>query len=260
MTAHSARSATLVLLALCAIAACSRGEPDRDAGEPTPMGRTFLSTAVEGTAIPGGGPLTISFSEGRVAADAGCNKFSGAVELDGHVLRVSGLATTLMACADDRRDADEWLSGLLNSQPSWRLDDSRLTLHTPDRTVTLLDKKVAQPDKPVKGTSWVVTAFISDNSQIRSRALEEAQPTLTIAEDDTVSGSTGCNRLTGSAEVAGTQIVFRVATTKMLCAPDAMEVEQSVLEALDGKTTATVDADVLTLRNDNGAGLVLHAQ
>ncbi|MBF6335512.1 META domain-containing protein [Nocardia abscessus] len=260
MTAHFARSGTLVLLALCAIAACSSGEPDRGADEPTPVGRTFLSTNVEGTPIPGGGPLTISFSEGRVTADAGCNKFTGAAELDDHVLHVSGLSTTLMACEDDRRDADEWLSGLLNSQPSWRLDDSRLTLHSPDRTVTLLDKKVARPDKPVKGTTWLVTGFITDNSQVRSRALDEAQPTLAIAEDGSVSGTTGCNRLTGSAEVSGTQIVFRVATTKMLCSPEAMEVEQSMLQALDGKTAVTVDADMLTLRNDNGAGLVLRAQ
>lgn len=224
------------------------------------MGRTFLSTDVEGAPIPGGGPLTISFTEDRVAADAGCNKFTGAVSLDDQVLRVSGLATTLMACEDERHGADEWLSGLLNSRPSWRLEGSRLTLRSPDRTVTLLDKKVARPDKPVNGTAWRVTALITDNSSIRSRALDEAQPTLTIAEDGSVSGSTGCNRLTGSAEVSGTQITFRIATTKMLCSPEVMEVEQSMLKAMDGKTTATVDAETLTLRNDNGAGLVLHAQ
>ncbi|BDT99027.1 META domain-containing protein [Nocardia sputorum] len=260
MAALFARSAPLVLVALCAIAACSRGEPDRGGGEPTPVGRTFLSTDVEGAPIPGGGPLTISFTEDRVAADAGCNKFTGAVSLDDQVLRVSGLATTLMACEDERHGADEWLSGLLNSRPSWRLEGSRLTLRSPDRTVTLLDKKVARPDKPVNGTAWQVTALITDNSSIRSRALDEAQPTLTIAEDGSVSGSTGCNRLTGSAEVSGTQITFRIATTKMLCSPEVMEVEQSMLKAMDGKTTATVDAETLTLRNDNGAGLVLHAQ
>lgn len=260
MAAHFVRLGPVVLLALCAIAGCSGQEPDRGADEPTPVDRTFLSTNVEGAPIPGGGPLTISFTEGRLAADAGCNKFTGAVTLDDHVLHVSGLATTLMACEDDRRGADEWLSGLLNSQPSWRLDDSRLTLHSADRTVTLLDKKVAQPDKPVKGTSWLVTSLITDNSQVRSRALDEARPTLTIAEDGSVSGAAGCNQMTGSAEVSGAQITFRIATTKMMCSPEVMEVEQAVLNALDGGTNATVDADTLTLRNDNGAGLVLHAQ
>jgi heat shock protein HslJ len=260
MAALFARSGPLVLLALCTVAACSSGEPDRGADEPTPVGRTFLSTGVEGTPIPGGGPLTISFTEGRVAADAGCNKFTGAASLDDQVLHVSGLATTLMACEDDRRGADEWLSGLLNSQPTWRLDGTRLTLDSPGRTVSLIDKKVAQPDKPIVGTPWLVTALITDNSQIRSRALDEAQPTLTIAEDDSVSGGAGCNRMTGSAQVSGTRITFRIATTKMLCSPEVMEVEQAVLKTLDGTATATVDADTLTLRNDNGAGLVLRAQ
>ncbi|WP_454196726.1 META domain-containing protein [Nocardia sp. Marseille-Q1738] len=260
MAAHFARLALAVLIAPCALAACSSNGPGQTSDGPSPVGRTFLSTGVEGTPIPGGGPLTVSFPDGRIAADAGCNKFSGAVTLDDHVLRVSGLSTTLMACPDDRSGADEWLSGLLNSEPSWRLDDARLTLHSDDRTVTLLDKKVAQPDRPVKGTPWLVTAFIADDAQIRSRALDEAKPTLTIAEDGAVSGSTGCNRVTGSADVSGAEITFRVATTKMACSAEVMEVEQAVLKALDGKTTATVDADTLTLRNDNGAGLILHAE
>ncbi|MGW4093061.1 META domain-containing protein [Nocardia sp. NPDC004750] len=260
MVAHLARLGPVVLLALWAITGCSSGEPKRGADEPTPAGRTFLSTDVQGTPIPGGGPLTLGFTDSRIAADAGCNKFTGAVSFDDHVLHVSGLATTLMACEDDRHGADEWLSGLLNSEPGWRLDDTRLTLHSPDRTVTLLDKKIARPDKPLEGTQWLVTALITDNSQVRSRALDEAQPTLVIAEDDGVSGNAGCNRMTGSAEVSGTRITFRIATTKMMCSPEVMEVEQAVLKALDGKATATVDADTLTVRNDNGAGLVLHAQ
>ncbi|MGQ4616250.1 hypothetical protein [Nocardia sp. R7R-8] len=92
----------------------------------------------------------------------------------------------------------------------------RLVLRSPDRTVTLLDKKIARPDTPIKVTPWLVVALITDNSQIRARALDEARPTLVIAEDNGVSGNAG-------------------------------------------KTTATVDADTLTIRNDNGAGLVLHA-
>ncbi|WP_040779993.1 META domain-containing protein [Nocardia pneumoniae] len=260
MAAHFARLALAVLIAPCAIAACSSNRPEQTSDGPSPVGRTFLSTGVEGTPIPGGGPLTVSFPDGRITADAGCNKFTGTVTLDDHVVRVSGLSTTLMACPDDRSGADEWLSGLLNSEPSWRLDDTRLTLHSDNRTVTLLDKEVAQPDRPIKGTSWLVTALIADDAQIRSRALEETNPTLTIAEDGAVSGSAGCNRLTGSADVSGAEITFRIATTKMACSPEVMEVEQAVLKALDGKTAATVDADALTLRNDNGAGLILHAQ
>ncbi|MEU4340791.1 META domain-containing protein [Nocardia sp. NPDC023852] len=260
MAAHFARLGPAVLLALGAVAACASGSPGKSSDEPSPIGRTFLSTGIEGTPIPGGGPLTVSFTDGRISADAGCNKYTGAVTLDDHIMRVSGLASTLMACGGGRHGADEWLSGLLNSDPSWRLDDAKLTLHSDDRTVTMIDKKVARPDKPVRGTPWLVTALITPDAQIRSQTIDETKPALTIAEDGGVSGGAGCNRMTGSADVSGSEITFRIATTKMLCTPEVMEVEQAVLKALDGKTTATVDADTLTLRNENGSGLMLHAQ
>ncbi len=46
----------------------------------------------------------------------------------------------------------------------------------------------------------------------------------------------------------------------MMCDPVTMEVELAVHAALDGTAQATVDADVLTLRNPNGHGLTLRAQ
>ncbi|MEU7764684.1 META domain-containing protein [Nocardia sp. NPDC049190] len=260
MAALFARVGPVALCALCMIVACSCGGPDNNVSTPSPMGRTFVSTGVEGTPIPGGGPLTISFTDGRISADAGCNKHTGAVTLDHHTVHVSGLASTLMACAGERVGADAWLADLLHSPPNWRLEGARLTLRGDNRTVTLFDKKVAQPDKPIKGTSWLVIALITADAQIRSQAIDHVKPALTIAQDGSVSGATGCNRMTGSADVSGSEITFRIATTKMLCSSEAMEVEQAVLKALDGKVIATVDADTLTLRNGNGKGLTLHAQ
>ena len=192
MSALFLRFGPIVLLALSAIAGCSSGDSSSNADKSTPVGRTFVSTRVEGTPIPGGGPLTLTFTGDKL-------------------------------------------------------------------TVTLLDKKVAQPDKPIKGTTWVVTGLITPDAQIRSRTIDEAKPTLTIADDGAVSGTAGCNRMGGKADVAAADITFHIATTKMLCSPEIMEVEQSVLKALDGKTTATVDAEVLTLRNTNGSGLTLRA-
>ncbi|MBF6331002.1 META domain-containing protein [Nocardia transvalensis] len=249
-----------ILAAVGVAAACSsQGSSDG----PTPMGHTFVSTKVDGTAIPGGGPLVLTFADGRVSAQAGCNTSSGPVDFDGDVLRVSGLATTMMACPGDRSGADGWQNGLLESAPTWKLDDNTLTLSGNNSTVTLLDKKVAQPDRPLTGTAWVVTTLVRPNGQVTSQALEQARPTLTIGPDGHVTGSAGCNRMTGSADVAanGQEITFRIATTKMACEPDAMDVERQVLEALDGKTRTTVDSDTLTIHNDgNNTGLVLRAE
>ncbi|MCM6776719.1 META domain-containing protein [Nocardia sp. CDC159] len=260
MSAISLRWMPLMAIAGLVIG-CSSDHDHSDG--PTPMGHTFVSTKVEGAAIPGGGPLVLTFADGRISAQAGCNTSSGPVEFDGAVLRVSGLATTMMGCPGERGGADGWQTGLLQSAPTWKLDGSTLTLTGNGSTVTMLDKKVAQPDRPLTGTAWTVTTLVRPNGQITSQVLEQAKPNLTIGADGQVSGSAGCNRMTGTAAIAagGQEITFRIATTRMACEPEVMEVERQVLEALDGKTRATIDADTLTLRNDgNNTGLVLRAQ
>ncbi|MFD0361016.1 META domain-containing protein [Nocardia sp. GCM10030253] len=259
MSANFVRFGPILLLALWA-AACTSDSEKSPEHAPTPMGHTYVSTDVEGVPIPGGGPLTLTFAADRISAAAGCNSYSGAVALDDHKLKVSTLAGTLMACAGDRAGTDEWLTNLLNSSPGWQLDDTQLTLHGAHSTVHLLDKKVAQPDKPLTGTTWIVTETITPDARTRSQTIDEVKPTLTIAPDGAVSGSGGCNRLTGSATITGADVTFQVASTRMMCPPEVMEVETAVLEALDGKTTATIDADTLTLRNDKGNGLALRAE
>ncbi|MFE7800774.1 META domain-containing protein [Nocardia sp. NPDC057440] len=260
MSADFVRLGPIVLLALWAAAACTNDSENAPGPVPTPMGHTYVSTGVDGTPIPGGGPLTLTFADDRISAAAGCNTFNGAVALDDHKLKVSALAGTLMACPGDRAGTDEWLTTLLSSTPGWQLDDTKLTLNGTNSTVHLLDKKVAQPDKPLTGTTWVVTEIITPDARTRSQTIDEVKPTLTIAADGAVSGSGGCNRLTGRATIAGSDVTFQVGSTRMLCPPEVMDVENAVLEALDGRTTATIDANTLTLRNDRGNGLSLRAE
>ncbi|WP_328397003.1 META domain-containing protein [Nocardia sp. NBC_00416] len=257
------RSGVALSLILLAATACSTDSAP-DASGATPMGHTYISTGVAGAPIPGGGPLTLTFNDNRISADAGCNTHSGTVELGDHVLRVSGLASTLMGCPGDRSGSDAWIGALLRAAPAWQLDQDQLTLTGKETTVTLADKKVVQPDRPIRGTEWVVTTLLTPDAEVRSQTIEQVRPTLTIAEDGGLTGFAGCNRMTGHADVtetpAGADIAFSVATTRMMCGPEVMEVEQAVLAALDGTAQATVDADTLTLRNPNGHGLILRAQ
>ncbi|MFC6012382.1 META domain-containing protein [Nocardia lasii] len=254
--------ARLAVLALIGTGVLGCGSPEQspEPSTATPMGKTYISTAVDGDPIPGGGPLTLSFTDGRISANSGCNSASGSVDLSDHTIRTSPLAGTLMACPGDRGEADAWQHGFLESAPTWRLDGDELTLTGENSTVRLTDKKVLTPDKPLTGTDWVVTGMLTPDAQVRSTALDEAGPNLTISADGTLTGSTGCNRMTGTALVDGATVTFTVATTRMMCAEDVMEIEQNVLRALDGRATATVDADQLTLRNDNGFGLSLRAR
>ncbi|MEV5832388.1 META domain-containing protein [Nocardia sp. NPDC052112] len=263
MSATTVRVGVLLAVAAGLVAGCS--DDDKNAEKParSPMGRTFVSTGVEGQQIPGGGPMTLTFADGKISANSGCNTADGTVDLTDGILHVGTLASTLMACPEERGQADSWQDKVLTSLPKWRIDDGTLTLTGKETTVTLLDKKLAQPDQPLIGTTWIVSTLTTPDAQIRSQTLDEVKPTLTIAADGGVSGSAGCNRMTGHATASpaanGPDVTFRIGTTKMACAPEIMEVEQAVLKALDGKTTATIDADTLILRNTNGFGLTLRA-
>ncbi len=263
MSATAVRVGVLLAIAAGLVAGCSDNGKQEHKPAASPTGRTFVSTSVGGAQIPGGGPMTLTFTDGKISANSGCNTANGTVDLTNGILHVGSLASTLMACPDERGQADSWQERVLTELPKWRLDDSTLTLTAKDTTVTLLDKKIAQPDRPLIGTTWIVSALMTPDAQIRSQTLDDVKPTLTIAADGGVSGSAGCNRMTGHATPApttnGPDVTFQIGTTKMTCAPEIMEVEQAVLKALEGKTTATIDADTLTLRNTNGAGLTLRA-
>lgn len=225
-------------------------------------GRTFVSVQVEGDQIPGGGPLTVGFDGPRISTFAGCNHGSGTADLTGG--RVSTqLAMTMMACTPPVGDSDAWVSKFFDAKPNWSLSGDDLTLRTDAATVTLRDKKVVDPDRPLTGTTWRVTSLVSAQAVSTSVALEQSKPTLTIGDDGAVSGSTGCNRITGHATVSGSPAVIEfgpLATTRMACAPDVTEVEQAVLRALKGTVQASIDADELKLSGTDGNGLILRAQ
>ncbi|MGY4099256.1 META domain-containing protein [Nocardia sp. R16R-3T] len=261
----SATAVVGVLLAMAAglVVGCSDDGKNEAKPAGSLIGRTFVSTGVEGEQIPGGGPMTLTFADDKISANSGCNSADGSVDLADGILHVGTLASTLMACPDERSRADSWQDKVLTELPRWRLDDSTLTLTGQDITVILLDKKLAQPDRPLIGTTWIVSALMTPDAQIRSQTLDDVKPTLTIAADGAVSGSAGCNRMTGRATASptadGPDVTFQIGTTEVACAPEIMEVERAVLKALDGKATAIIDADTLTLRNTNGSGLTLRA-
>ena len=57
-----------------------------------------------------------------------------------------------------------------------------------------------------------------------------------------VTGSTGCNRFTGSFEFSGNTVTLSpLATTRRACAPAVMDLEQKFLNALSGPVSVSKD-------------------
>ena len=85
----------------------------------------------------------------------------------------------------------------------------------------------------------------------------DSRAAITIAVDGALSGSGGCNRLMGRADIKGEAIAFApVATTRMACAPDIMQQERKLLDALQATRSYRFDGAALTLRDVSGAELM----
>ncbi|MEW5992150.1 MAG: META domain-containing protein [Chloroflexota bacterium] len=274
---HRPRLTHLLVLAAFVVAACSgaaasgspgaSGSPSTSPSPagPTPVGtapqgldgRTFLSTDIDGRALLPGSQVRISFQGGQISASGGCNSMSGPYSIDADHLVARSLATTEMACAPPVMAQDTWLADLLDGA-AIDLDGTTLTLSKGGVTLTLEDREVADPDRPLLGTRWVVDGIISGDAV--SSVPIGVTAALTFSEGN-VDVEAGCNRGGGSVQVdeAGGTITFGpIALTKMACEPPAMAVEQAIGAVLAGSVAYTIEAGSLTL-NAGGGGLLLRA-
>ena len=218
-------------------------------------GRTFLSVDVVGRTLVPGSQVRLSFADGQVSANAGCNTIGGRYVIDGGRLVASQLATTEMACAPALMDQDRWLADLL-AGAAVALDGDTLTIAKDGMSLALLDREVADPDRPLLGTRWVLDGLVSGDAVSSLPAGVTAALTFVAGR---VSVEAGCN--TGAGGVAfgeGTLTFEPIALTMMACEGPAMDVERAVLAVLAGQVTYAIEAD--TLRLDTGAlGLALRA-
>jgi heat shock protein HslJ len=168
-------------------------------------------------------------------------------------MTVGPMMSTQMACDQPLMDQDSAVQAFLTAGTTVSVDGDTLvltgTLTGSEATITLLDREVADPDRPLADTAWTVTGVIS--SDAISSGWGSAVATLTIV-DGQAQVNTGCN--TGFAtvtvdEAAGTIAFGPLALTKMMCDDDAMRLEQEVSRVLTGTATYSIEAGSLTLMN-----------
>jgi heat shock protein HslJ len=228
-------------------------------------GRTFLSTAVteNGQAKPlvAGTRIRLSFDEEgrRIGANAGCNHLGGEARIEGGRLVAEEMGMTAMGCDGGRGEQDAWLAKFLADKPTIRASGAELVLANNTTEIRLLDRTVADPDRPLIGTRWVVQSII-DRDTASSIPQGDAAHVLLNA-DGTFTGNTGCNSMGGGAVIAAPTIRFAgVFTTKMACEEARMRLEQAVLGVLRDDVSYEIEADQLRLRHASGKGLDLRAE
>jgi heat shock protein HslJ len=260
-----------VVSALAALAACGSEPADGPGGPGTPTaaeldGRTFVS---EG--------LTLSFREGSLSAQPGCNTVGGPYDVEGGKLVVTELAMTEMACLDQAlMDRDTAFVAFLQAGPTITLDGPTLTLATADTTWVLTDEEVADPDRPLEG-SWTLEGLVDGETASSVTAGVDAGIVVaagwdTVGTDTTLAGPTQMTWWAG-CEIAGAEITVDDDSSTITlgrplaiandCTPTSTpEDDRRTFEAMGAVLTGTVsyeiDADRLTVTNGD-RGLQLRA-
>jgi heat shock protein HslJ len=236
-------------------------------------GREFLSTDVEGYTIVDGTTIRLTFTDGSLSINAGCNTIFGGYSIDGSTLRVDMLGTTEMACEPELMAQDRWITDIVQLEPQLALDGDTLTISgAAGAVVTMVDRTVADPDRELVGVRWVADALRSQDAVSTLPEGVVASITFESTDDgDVALIEAGCNRGSANVEITDDVITFGpVGLTKMMCDDDAMGVESFMLQLLDGDVGYTISAGTLVLDSadtdtDNadgemgGTGLILQA-
>ncbi len=252
----------LIMLAGCA---ATTDEPPGSGGQDEwPAGRTFLSTAIvesgQPKALVEGTRIRLGFDEeGHVSAHAGCNHMGGSGRLDAGKLVVGDLATTEMGCPGGLHQQDEWIADFLTSGPAMALSGDELTLTGATATITLLDREVADPDRQLVGTAWIIDTIITGDAV--SSVPSDAPAVFSIDSSGAFQATTGCagGEVRGQAQLAGDRVILTV-TEELPCAGARNGLDEAVRATLQGELTYEITAARLTLTGPDGAGLGMQAE
>lgn len=114
----------------------------------------------------------------------------------------------------------------------------------------------AAEDVLLTGITWVIESVKGVDAPI-----DTAKTSLQIAADGKVATTIGCNRMGGTATIAGEKMTFGpMMATRMACPPPLMEQEQLYSAALEATRSYAIKDGKLSLRDDSGAEVARFAR
>lgn len=119
-------------------ATSGEGTPAGGQGESSELdGKAFVATAIGGgPSIAAGSEIVLTFVDGRISVNAGCNTMLGDVTLSGGKLETGPMASTMMACEQPLMDQDQWLTAFFESAPAWTLEGDVLKMDSGSQSIT----------------------------------------------------------------------------------------------------------------------------
>ena len=197
-------------------------------------------------------------ADGRTLVATGCNSGQGRASLSDGKLEADDLAVTQMGCLDPAvADQETFVMSVVGARPAMVLDGDLLVLRTDAAEIRFLDRKVADPDRPLEGTRWRVDGMF-DHQMARSIAGPKGELVLSGGRVRLIGP---CSDVEGPAVVSGTTVTFGALTTGTgrPCDQAQEEAQAEVVRVLAGPVRATVKAATLRIEHPSGRGISLLA-
>lgn len=277
--ASIATAATALLLAGCGTVTSTEpgaGQGDDPSGEPAvqqpdQLSGNYLAIAFSGAheALVDGTELSLSFGDGEVRAQAGCNSLMGSYTVRAgeasadDVLVVSDMGGTEMGCGEQLMAQDEWIKEFLAADPTIDVggaEQEKLTLTTDELSIDLMKKEFLVPEADLVGTDWRLLSLGDDDAAVSSPSSITEAASIRFAADGSYA-FTICNTGSGTYELDGEQISFIGGHQTMMACQNALGDLEAEFTRLVGSESVTwsIAEDVLRLDDGAGSGLVLIA-
>jgi len=109
------------------------------AGDPAALlAGDWTATELGGAALPPEVTVTLSFADGRIAGNSGCNRFTGSFALTGEGLSIGPVAATKMACPPPMMETEQAVFAAFSAITAFDIaPDGTLLLAAPDGTALL---------------------------------------------------------------------------------------------------------------------------
>ncbi len=254
---------TLVLLGLIgmAIPAFAADAPPADSGEAavpaidtTPWRILAYRSGDDLRSIePREVPPELSFAEGRVSGNVGCNSFSGAYTRDGDRLTIDPrMAMTMMACEESLMALEQAITTHLAAVTGFRQEGARLKLLGNEGAALILLEALVET--PLVGVTWRLDTY-NNGKEALVTPVKGTEITLVLTAQGTLAGSDGCNRyMSGYTLEDGRLMIGPIATTRMACRGPATVAEQAAgyAAALGQVRGFRIEGEQLWLTSEGG--------
>jgi|GEM_PF-2897993 len=214
------------------------------------VGTQWELESIDGESVLDGTSVTLSFGEdARASGSGGCNSYGGSYSINDTSISFGQMISTMMACEEGIMTQEMAYFQALESASGISLEGDTLII------TYGAEQELRFSRLTLVGTTWELTSLAG------SDVVEDTTVTLTLGEENAVTGDTGCNVYRGSYMLDGQAISFGpLLTTRRACLSDeAAAQEQAFLAAMENASDYVQQGDQLTINTTEGEQLIFMA-